>query len=139
MAYLSSTRGKARLERHKLFVDEGESGLWTTETGEPIIIRGIENLEKHAVWSLKCFPDWEWYNVQIFTTDNPNHIWVECDGRGLICFLGYPQNYYKNHFIHSFELRDGLIVRNREFMNPIAQLKALGFNIPTIKRFGIQS
>jgi len=72
--YLSSTRGTARLKRHELFTEEGEGGLWTTETGEPIIIRGIENLAKHAAWSLECFPDWEWYNIQIFTTDNPDHV-----------------------------------------------------------------
>ncbi|WP_456309582.1 PhzA/PhzB family protein [Serratia proteamaculans] len=137
--YLTSTRGVSRLERHKLFVDEGEGGLWMTETGEPIIIRGRDNLEKHAHWSLQCFPDWEWYNIQLFTTDNPNHIWVECDGHGLMRFVGYEERYYENHFIHSFELYDGLIVRNREFMNPINQLKALGINVPRIIRDGIPS
>lgn len=137
--YLSSTCGIARLERHKLFSPEGEAGLWTTETGEPIVIRGIENLERHAHWSLECFPDWEWYNIKIFTTDNPNYIWVECDGHGSIRFPGYPENYYENHFIHSFELCDGMIIRNREFMNPVAQLKSLGINIPKIKRDGIPS
>ncbi|UYA60775.1 Phenazine biosynthesis protein PhzB [Pectobacterium sp. F1-1] len=135
--YLSSTRGNARLKRHELFVEDGEGGLWTTETGEPIIICGIKNLEKHAKWSLECFPDWEWYNIKIFTTDNPDHVWVECDGRGLIRFPGYPESYYENHFIHSFELRDGLIVRNREFMNPVTQLKSLGVEVPRIKREGI--
>ncbi|MGD8165399.1 PhzA/PhzB family protein [Pantoea sp. FN0307] len=137
--YLLATRGVSRLERHKLFVNEGEGGLWTTETGEPIVIKGIENLEKHARWSLECFPDWEWYNIQIFTTDNPNHIWVECDGHGKICFPGYPESYYENHFIHSFELYDGQIVRNREFMNPVTQLRSLGINVPKIRRDGIPS
>lgn len=137
--YLSSTRGNARLKRHELFSEDGEGGLWTTESGEPIIISGIENLEKHAKWSLECFPDWEWYNIKIFTTDNPDHVWVECDGRGLIRFPGYPESYYENHFIHSFELRDGLIVRNREFMNPVTQLKSLGIDVPRIRREGIPS
>ncbi|WP_119343153.1 PhzA/PhzB family protein [Facilibium subflavum] len=135
--YLKFTRGEARLQRHKLFAEDAEGGLWTTETGEPIIIRGIENLKRHARWSLQCFPDWEWYNIKIFTTDNPNHIWVECDGHGVIRFPGYPESYYENHFIHSFELRDTLIIRNREFMNPIKQLKALNINVPKIDRRGI--
>ncbi|WFQ79973.1 PhzA/PhzB family protein [Xenorhabdus sp. SF857] len=135
--YLELTKGEARLKRHKLFAEDAEGGLWTTETGEPIIIRGIDNLARHAHWSLQCFPDWEWYNIKIFTTNNPNHIWVECDGHGIICLPGYPERYYENHFIHSFELKNGLIIRNREFMNPINQLKALGINVPKINRQGI--
>ncbi|SFU54522.1 PhzA/PhzB family protein [Xenorhabdus koppenhoeferi] len=135
--YLKFTKGEARLERHKLFAENAESGLWTTETGEPIIIRGIENLARHAHWSLQCFPDWEWYNIKIFTTDNPGHIWVECDGHGIIRFSGYPECYYENHFIHSFELCDGFIIRNREFMNPVNQLKALDIIVPKINRQGI--
>ncbi|AYA39301.1 phenazine biosynthesis protein [Xenorhabdus nematophila] len=135
--YLKFTKGEARLERHKLFAENAESGLWTTETGEPIIIRGIENLARHAHWSLQCFPDWEWYNINIFTTDNPDHIWVECDGHGIIRFSGYPERYYENHFIHSFELCDGFIIRNREFMNPVNQLKALDIIVPKINRQGI--
>ncbi|MGV8314608.1 phenazine biosynthesis protein PhzB, partial [Pseudomonas aeruginosa] len=45
--------------------------------------------------------DWEWYNINIFGTDDPNHFWVECDGHGKILFPGYPEGYYENHFLHS--------------------------------------
>jgi hypothetical protein len=31
----------------------------------------------------------------------------------------------------------GRIVREREFMNPVAQMRALGLNPPTINRVGI--
>ncbi len=75
---------------------------------------------------MKCFPDWEWYNINIFGTDDPNHFWVECDGHGKILFPGYPEGYYENHFLHSFELEDGKIKRNREFMNVFQQLRDLG-------------
>ncbi|MCH0840547.1 phenazine biosynthesis protein, partial [Pseudomonas aeruginosa] len=98
-------------------------GLWTTDTGSPIVIRGKDKLAEHAVWSLKCFPDWEWYNIKVFETDDPNHFWVECDGHGKILFPGYPEGYYENHFLHSFELDDGKIKRNREFMNVFQQLR----------------
>ncbi len=64
----------------------------------------LDKLAEHAVWSLKCFPDWEWYNIKVFETDDPNHFWVECDGHGKILFPGYPEGYYENHFLHSFEL-----------------------------------
>ncbi|PTC36278.1 phenazine biosynthesis protein PhzB [Pseudomonas paraeruginosa] len=131
-----NTKGQDRLRRHELFED-GCGGLWTTDTGEPIVIRGKDKLAEHAVWSLKCFPDWEWYNIQVFETDDPNHFWVECDGHGKILFPGYPEGYYENHFLHSFELDDGKIKRNREFMNVFQQLRALSIPVPQIKREGI--
>ncbi|WP_422768404.1 PhzA/PhzB family protein [Pseudomonas aeruginosa] len=43
----------------------------------------------------------------------------------------------ENHYIHSFELENGRIKRNREFMNPIQKLRALGIAVPQIKRDGI--
>ncbi|MEI4788699.1 phenazine biosynthesis protein PhzB, partial [Pseudomonas aeruginosa] len=129
--------GQDRLRRHELFVEDGCGGLWTTDTGSPIVIRGKDKLAQHAGWSLKCFPDWEWYNIKVFETDDPNHFWVECDGHGKILFPGYPEGYYENHFLHSFELDDGKIKRNREFMNVFQQLRALSIPVPQIKREGI--
>lgn len=76
------TKGHDRLKRQELFTEDGCGGLWTTDTGEPIVIHGKPRLAEHAVWSLKCFPDWEWYNVVIFNTQDPNIFWVECDGKG---------------------------------------------------------
>ncbi len=43
----------------------------------------------------------------------------------------------ENHYIHSFELENGRIKRNREFMNPMQKLRALGIAVPQIKRDGI--
>lgn len=131
------TKGQDRLKRHELFTEDGSGGLWTTDTGSPMVTRGRDRLAEHAVWSLKCFPDWEWYNIRVFETDDPNHFWVECDGHGKICFPGYPEGYYENHFLHSFELEDGKIKQNREFMNPFQQLRALSIPVPEIRREGI--
>lgn len=135
--YLNMISGTSRLMRYQLFTDDAEAGLWTTDSGEPIIMQGKANMKRHGEWSLECFPDWKWYNIRIFTTDNPNHLWVECDGRGTIRLPGYPEGIYENHFLHSFEMRDGLIWRSREFMNPVRQLQALGLEVPTIVRRGI--
>ncbi|GAA0415092.1 PhzA/PhzB family protein [Streptomyces luteireticuli] len=132
-----NTKGQDRLKRHELFTEDGSGGLWTTDTGAPIAINGRDRLAEHAVWSLQCFPDWEWYNIKISGTDDPNFFWVECDGHGKIRFAGYPEGYYENHFLHSFELENGKIKQNREFMNPFEQLRALGIPVPEIKREGI--
>lgn len=132
-----SRRGEGRLTRYLLFTEDGSGGLWTNDTGAPIISRGRERLKEHGVWSLKCFPDWEWKNVQIYETQDPDRFWVECDGEGKILFPGYPPGYYANHFIHSFLMEDGKIKQNREFMNPYEQMRALGIPIPGIKREGL--
>ncbi|KMQ53181.1 phenazine biosynthesis protein [Pseudomonas aeruginosa] len=130
-------KGAERLQRHSLFVEDGCAGNWTTESGEPLVFRGHESLRRLAEWLERCFPDWEWHNVRIFETEDPNHFWVECDGRGKALVPGYPQGYCENHYIHSFELENGRIKRNREFMNPMQKLRALGIAVPQIKRDGI--
>jgi hypothetical protein len=137
VAQYMNTRGQDRLNRHLLFTADGIGGLWTTETGEPIVITGRDRLAEHAVWSLRCFPDWVWSNVEIFDTQDPDQFWVECDGAGEISYPGYPDGPYRNHFIHSFLFVDGKIKRQREFMNPCQQFRALGLDVPSIKRAGI--
>jgi hypothetical protein len=134
--YMAS-RGEARLTRHLLFTDAGVGGLWTTETGEPIVIRGREALARHGVWSLQCFPDWAWLDVMIFDTQDPDWFWVECTGEGAIRFPGYPDGFYRNHFLHSFRFEQGRIKEQREFMNPCQQFRALGITVPEIRRRGL--
>lgn len=134
--YLSRT-GESRLNRYLLFSEDGSAGLYTADTPEPVVSKGHEKLKAHGEWSLRMFPDWVWYNIEIFETQDPNRFWAECDGRGKILYPTYPPGYYENHFLHSFLLDDGKIVQQREFMNPFNQLRALGIEIPVINRGGI--
>ncbi|WP_201797003.1 PhzA/PhzB family protein [Vibrio sp. vnigr-6D03] len=131
------TRGKDRLHRHELFTEDGCGGLWTTDSGEPIIIEGKKALAEHAIWSLKCFPDWKWYDIQIHETLNSDVFWVECKGKGKIIYEGYPEGEYENQFIHYFYFEDEKIKLQREFMNPCQQYKALGITLPKIVRKGL--
>lgn len=132
-----SRKGETRRTRYQLFTEDGSAGLWTSDTGEPIVSQGHAKLKAHGEWSLKMFPDWEWKNVVIHDTQDPNQFWVECDGEGEIRYPDYPVGHYRNHFIHSFLLEDGRIRQNREFMNPFQQLRALGIPVPQIRRGGI--
>lgn len=132
-----SRQGKSRLSRYLLFTDDGVGGLWTNDTGQPIVSCGHEQLKAHGEWSLRTFPDWAWTNIEIYETQDPNRFWVECDGEGDILFGDYPPGRYRNHFIHSFLLEDGRIKEEREFMNPFEQLRALGIDVPAVKRAGI--
>ncbi|MGW3582054.1 PhzA/PhzB family protein [Streptomyces rubiginosohelvolus] len=132
-----NTRGEDRLRRHELFTEDGQGGLWTTDTGEPIVIRGRDRLAEHGVWSLKCFPDWQWTDIEIFDTQDPDQFWVECNGVGQILFPGYPDGRYENHFLHHFTFEGGKIKQQREFMNPVQQFRSLGIEVPKIVRAGI--
>lgn len=134
--YMSRT-GQDRLTRYQLFTEDGSAGLYTTDTGSPVVSRGHDLLRAHGEWSLRMFPDWEWKNVQIFDTQDPDRFWVECDGEGQILYPAYPPGHYTNHFLHSFLFEDGRIKEQREFMNPFQQLRALGIEVPTINRGGI--
>lgn len=134
-----SRKFEGRLTRHELFTEDGEAGLYTSDTGRPVVSKGRDKLEQHGKWSLSVLPDWEWTNVEIFETQDPNKFWVECDGEGKILFPGYPEGYYRNHFIHYFELDEGLIKSEREFMNPVEQFRALGIEVPEIRREGFPS
>jgi phenazine biosynthesis protein len=132
-----SRRGENRLTRYQLFTEDGSAGLYTADTTEPVVSRGHAKLEAHGEWSLRMFPDWVWFNIEIIETQDPNKFWAECDGEGKILYPNYPPGYYRNHFLHSFQLDDGKIVTQREFMNPFNQLRALGIEVPVIRRGGI--
>jgi ketosteroid isomerase-like protein len=135
--YLEYIAGEKRLVRHELFTEDGSAGLMTTETGEPIVMTGIERLKKHGRWSLDTLPDWRWFNIEVFETQDPNRFWVECDGEGKIIFPSYGEKFYRNHFMHYFRMEDGKIKEQREFMNPIMQFRALGIDVPKIDRGSI--
>ncbi|MET8765104.1 PhzA/PhzB family protein [Lentzea sp. NPDC004782] len=132
-----SRYGENRLTRYLLFTEDGSAGLYTADTPDPIVSQGHEKLKAHGEWSLTMFPDWKWFNVEIFETQDPDRFWAECDGEGEIRYPGYEPGIYRNHFLHSFDFRDGRIVRQREFMNPFNQLRSLGIEVPTINRGGI--
>lgn len=132
-----SRQGENRLTRYLLFAEDGTAGLYTADTPEPVVSKGHAKLKAHGEWSLRMFPDWVWFNIEIFETQDPNTFWAECDGEGKILYPSYPPGHYKNHFIHTFELDNGKIVRQREFMNPFNQLRALGIEVPVINRGGI--
>ncbi len=128
-----NTKGQDRLRRHELFVEDGCGGLWTTDTGSPIVIRGKDKLAEHAVWSLKCFPDWEWYNIKVFETDDPNHFWVECDGPRQDPLPRLSRGLLREPLPAFLRAGRRKIKRNREFMNVFQQLRALSIPVPQIK------
>ncbi|MFT4210969.1 MAG: PhzA/PhzB family protein [Microbacterium sp.] len=126
--------GGNRTGRHLLFAEDGAGGLYTTDTGEPIQSVGHEALAAADEWNNTYFSDWSWSNVEIFETQDPNRFWVECDGGGVVHFTAYPAGRYENHYIHSFQMNDGLIQTYWEYMNPCSEMRALGIEVPRVER-----
>ena len=130
--YLESCMGDALSHRNELFCEDGISGLWTSDSGDPVFVQGRAAIARYDRWSVRHFPRWRRYDIHVWTTDDPDQLWAECEGEGAIALPGHPPVHYANHFLYSFEMRDGLIAREREFMNPIVEMKALGMDTPTI-------
>ncbi|MET8701002.1 MULTISPECIES: PhzA/PhzB family protein [unclassified Kitasatospora] len=128
------TGPEARLRRYTLYTEDGTAALFYTDIGRPIVVTGREKLKRHNELSLEVLPDWQWSDVRLYETQDPDLIMVECDGEGTIRFPGYPEGRYRNHFIHGFTLRDGLIAASREYTNPIEHMKSLGIETPHIRR-----
>ncbi|MDG4533486.1 PhzA/PhzB family protein [Streptomyces sp. AV19] len=128
------TGAEARLERYTLYAEDGETALFYTDIGRPIVVKGRERLKRHNELSLEVLPDWEWIDVRIYETQDPGVIWVECDGEGTIRFPGYPEGHYRNHFVHGFTLEDGRIKSSREYANPIEHMRSLSIDTPHIRR-----
>ncbi|WP_412071393.1 PhzA/PhzB family protein [Pseudomonas sp. FEN] len=81
------TKGPARLRRHELFYRKDGSGRPVDQRHRHANCHsGKDKLAEHAVWSLKCFPDWEWYDIRISETDDPNHFWVRVRRNGRSSF-----------------------------------------------------
>ncbi|MEU6619661.1 PhzA/PhzB family protein [Streptomyces litmocidini] len=132
-AFLRTDR-ESRLRRHTLYTEDGTAALFFTDVGRPLVVRGRENLRRHGELSLQVLPDWEWTDVEVYETLRPGLVLAECRGEGTIRFPGYPAGRYRNHFLHRFELVDGLIAASREYTNPIEHMRSLGIGTPHIDR-----
>ncbi|WP_225835312.1 PhzA/PhzB family protein [Streptomyces sp. NK08204] len=128
------TGAEARLSRYTLYTEDGTASLFYTDIGRPIVVKGREKLKRHGELSLEVLPDWQWFDVHVYETQDPAVIWVECDGEGTIRFPGYPEGHYRNHFIHGFTLSDGRIAASREYTNPIEHMRSLSIETPHIRR-----
>lgn len=78
----------------------------------------------------EAYPDWEWTNIQVYQSDDPNVFMVECDGHGTYMEDGEAVRTHTDHYLHKFTLEDGLIKEYIEFNNPCQELLEMGFDVP---------
>ena len=121
-----------RYDRYKLFVPGGEAtaGVAFMLNGEERFMQGTENIKNADAFNSKHFPDWTWTDPEIYETGDPNFFWVQGEGGGTSMLPGQPVVHHSDHYIHSFQMRDGLILHYREFRNPFKELKELGIPLP---------
>jgi phenazine biosynthesis protein len=123
--------GPARAE---LFAEDGVKELpYAFSDGPDFRWEGKANVKANFEANVDFFPDWKWQNLKIYSTQDPNQFWAEADGSGMINIIGHPKSPYRNHYVFSFKMQDGLIKEFREFNNPLEIMKSLGVPLPKME------
>lgn len=131
--------GDERLDRWKLFTEDGQGGYTGPAKGypEPEFIEwgmpGQEGLKMSDAWNSKWFPGGVYTDMHVLLTDDPNYIVVSALGTFMLNFPDYEKKEYKNYFFHVFEMENGLIKRYHEHMNFCQMYHTLGLELPEVK------
>ena len=78
----------------------------------------------------EMYPDWQWTNIKVYQSDDPNVFMVECDGTGTLVENGEAVRTHTDHYLHRFTMEDGLIKEYIEYNNPIQELLEMGVDVP---------
>ena len=66
-------------------------------------------------------PEWHWYPVKIYGTDDPSYFFAENGGYGLQLIEDNTIQPYENYYFHTFHFNEeGLIDYYREIANPLS-------------------
>lgn len=78
------------------------------------------------------FPDWGFFDTQVYPTHDPYRVFIECGGRGMRYAAKWDEpHFYENHYLLCFTLKDGKIKRLREIFNPFNCMRpALDAEVP---------
>lgn len=111
-------------ERASLFAEDGLIVYpFCGDTTEVPGLRGRDRIYQTFTNGMKIFNPFEYFDVQIFSTQDPDVFWVDVKSRGKQTRAGETIDVY-NKYIFFFRFRSGLIDEMREYYNPILALKA---------------
>jgi phenazine biosynthesis protein len=96
------------------------------DTTEVPGIRGRDRIYETFTHGMKIFNPFEYFDVQIFSTQDPDVFWADVKSRGKQTRDGETIDVY-NKYIFFFRFKEGLIDEMREYYNPILALKANHF------------
>ncbi len=138
MKYMNYS-GDERLERWKLFTEDGQGGYTGPAKGypEPEFIEwgvpGHEGLKMSDAWNSKWFEGGVYTDMHLLLSDDPNYIVVSALGTFQLKFPAYEEKEYKNYFFHVFEMENGLIKRYHEHMNFCQMYHTIGLELPEVE------
>lgn len=76
----------------------------------------VEFLERFLGKERGMFTGWDLQNIRIYRGGDPNLVFAELDGKGVVVKSGYQ---YRQKYIILFRISDGRIRHWREYLNPI--------------------
>ena len=82
----------------------------------------VEFLEKFLGKERGMFTGWDLHNIRIYPGGDPDIVFAELDGQGVVAQSGYR---YRQKYIILFRVSDGRISHWREYLNPIPLREAI--------------
>ena len=123
-AKLETFFAKYTAERADLFTEDARCIYpFCADTTEVEGIRGRETIRATFTHGMKIFHPFEYFDVQIFSSQDPDVFWADVKSRGKQTRDGETIDVY-NKYIFFFRFRGGLIEEMREYYNPILAMKA---------------
>ncbi len=118
--------------RAELFdIDGAKEIVYNANGGASQCWKNKEEVLENFISNKSVFPKWAWNVISIDSTEDPNKFWVEANGSGEVMVAGKSEpSKYENHYFFCFEMKDGLILKMREIMNPLKLLEAFGVEVP---------
>lgn len=118
--------------RAELFAEDGCKELtYAANGGAPQRWEGKSEVLKNFTANKTFFPNWNWRDITIDSTQDPDKFWVEAYGYGEQQVGDSPEpTKYENHYVICFRMKDGLILEMREINNPLRLMMALGVKLP---------
>jgi phenazine biosynthesis protein len=114
-------------ERAALFTENARCIYpFCADTTEVEGIRGRQAIYDTFTNGMKIFHPFEYFDVQVFSTQDPDVFWADVKSRGKQTRDGVTIDVY-NKYIFFFRFRDGLIDEMREYYNPLLAMKANHF------------
>ena len=82
----------------------------------------VEFLEQFLGKERGMFTGWDLHNIRIYAGGDPDLVFAELDGQGVVAQSGYQ---YRQKYIILFRVSDGRISHWREYLNPIPLQEAI--------------
>lgn len=138
--YLEISGPSRNYERSKFSTDDGTMILTFALGDDPrttdsigISHKQLGEFYKAGASGVDCWPEWRLSNGTIYTTPDPDTIYIECDGQSMLFDRRLYKNdkelgYYLNHYLLTLTFKDGKLHNVTELYNTAAVYDNFGMN-----------